>query len=299
MSTSSPALSGNTWSVSSPLFLPTLFIILWSSGYVAGKVGLPHAGPFTLIFMRFSVAALILLVVAIMTRAPWPQTLKQWMHIAVVGVLIQALQFSGLYSGMSLGVSAGVSSVIVGLMPILTTIGAVYFLGERVNRVQVLGLIVGLAGVALVMWHKIHLDGDTLAGYAAVLLALVGISSGTLYQKKFCAGMDLRTGGFIQLSVATSIVGVIGYLHEGLVVEWTPALIASSLWLSLVNSIGAISVLFLMVRRGEASRVASLFYLIPSVTALMGFAVLNETLTPLQIAGFLISASGVYLATRK
>ena len=266
---------------------------------MAGKVGLPHAGPFTLIFLRFSVAALILLMVAILTRAPWPKTLKQWMHIAVVGVLIQALQFSGLYSGMSLGVSAGVSSVIVGLMPILTTIGAVHLLNERVNRVQVLGLLVGLAGVALVMWHKIHLDGDTLAGYAAVLLALVGISSGTLYQKKFCAGMDLRTGGFIQLSVATSIVGLIGYLHEGLAVEWTPALIASSLWLSLVNSIGAISVLFLMVRRGEASRVASLFYLIPSVTALMGFVVLNETLTPLQIAGFLISASGVYLATRK
>ena len=299
MSTSTPALSGNTWGSASPLFLPTLFIILWSSGYVAGKVGLPHAGPFTLIFLRFSVAALILLVIAAVTRAPWPQTRRQWLHIAVVGVLIKALQFSGLYSGLSLGVSAGVSSVIVGLMPILTTVGAVYFLGERVNRTQVLGLIVGLAGVALVVWHKIQLDGDTLLGYGAVLLALVGISSGTLYQKKFCTGMDLRTGGFIQLAVATAIVGSIGYLHEGLAVEWTPALIGSTLWLSLVNSIGAISVLFLMVRRGEASRVASLFYLIPSVTALMGYAVLDETLTPLQMAGFLISASGVYLTTRK
>ena len=217
----------------------------------------------------------------------------------MVRVLIQALQFSGLYSGLSLGVSAGVSSVIVGLMPILTTIGAIYFLGERVNRTQVVGLIVGLAGVALVVWHKINLDVDTLAGYGAVLLALVGISSGTLYQKKFCTRMDLRTGGFIQLSVATAIVGAIGYLYEGLAVEWTPALIGSSLWLSLVNSIGAISVLFLMVRRGEASRVASLFYLIPSVTALMGYIILNETLTPLQMAGFLISASGVYLTTRK
>jgi drug/metabolite transporter (DMT)-like permease len=225
--------------------------------------------------------------------------LSDWKHIAVVGVLIQALQFSGLYSGMSMGVSAGVSAVIVGLMPILTAIGAVYFLGERVSRTQIVGLVLGLAGVALVVWNKVHLDGGSLAGYGAVLLALLGISTGTLYQKKFCSGMDLRTGGFIQLSVATAIVGVIGYLREGLTVNWTPELISSSLWLSLINSIGAISVLFLMVRRGEASRVATLFYLIPSVTALMGFAVLNETLAPLQIAGFLISASGVYLATRK
>ena len=299
MNASTPTLRWNAGGLSSPLLLPTVFIILWSSGYVAGKVGLPYAGPFTLIFLRFSVAALVLLAVALLTRAPWPKTLTEWKHIAVVGVLIQALQFSGLYSGMSLGVSAGVSAVIVGLMPILTTVGAVYLLGERVNRTQVVGLGLGLAGVALVVWNKIHLDGGSLAGYGAVLLALLGISTGTLYQKKFCSGMDLRTGGFIQLSVATAIVGVIGYLREGLTVHWTPELIGSSLWLSLINSIGAISVLFLMVRRGEASRVATLFYLIPSVTALMGFAVLHETLTPLQIAGFLISASGVYLATRK
>lgn len=299
MIASTPTTRWNTGNLSSPLLLPTIFIILWSSGYVAGKVGLPYAGPFTLIFLRFSVAALVLLTVALLTRAPWPKTLDQWKHLAVVGVLIQALQFSGLYSGMSMGVSAGVSAVIVGLMPILTAIGAVNFLGERVSRTQVFGLALGLAGVALVVWNKIHIDGGSVAGYGAVLLALLGISSGTLYQKKYCTGMDLRTGGFIQLSVATVIVGVIGYLREDLAVHWTPELVGSSLWLSLVNSIGAISVLFLMVRRGEASRVATLFYLIPSVTALMGFAVLHETLAPLQIAGFLISASGVYLATRK
>lgn len=299
MNASTPTVRWNVGNLSSPLLLPTIFIILWSSGYVAGKIGLPYAGPFTLIFLRFSVAALVLLVVALVTHAPWPKTLTEWKHIAVVGVLIQALQFSGLYSGMSMGVSAGVSAVIVGLMPILTTIGAVHFLGERVSRTQIIGLGIGLAGVALVVWNKIHIDGGSLMGYGAVLLALLGISIGTLYQKKYCTGMDLRTGGFIQLSVATAIVGAIGYLREGLAVHWTPELVGSSLWLSLVNSIGAISVLFLMVRRGEASRVATLFYLIPSVTALMGFAVLNETLAPLQIAGFLISASGVYLATRK
>ena len=288
-----------TPSVASPLGWPTVFIGLWSSGYVAGKVGLPYAGPFTLIFLRFSLAAMVLLAVSLLTQAPWPRTPRQWGHIAVVGVLIQALQFSGLYAGLSMGVSAGVSALIVGLMPIFTAVGAVAFLGERVSRRQVGGLGLGLAGVALVVAHKVRLDAGSVAGYLAVGLALVGITAGTLYQKKFCAEMDLRTGGCIQLSVATVIVGMMGYATEGLAVQWSPALIASSLWLSLVNSIGAISVLFLMVRRGEASRVASLFYLIPAVTAVMGYLVLGETLAPLQVLGFLVSASGVYLTTRR
>ncbi len=292
---SSPPLAG----LASPLFWPSIFILLWSSGYVAGKVGLPYAGPFTLIFLRFSVAAAILLAVALFTRAPWPSTPRQWFHIAMVGVLIQALQFSGLYSGLSMGVLAGVSAVIVGLMPIFTAVGAVVFLGERVTSRQILGLLLGLVGIVLVVAQKFHLDAGSIHGYLAVGLALVGITAGTLYQKRFCSSMDLRTGGCIQLGVATLIVGAIGYSTEGLAVQWTPTLVASSLWLSLVNSIGAISVMFLMLRRGEASRVASLFYLIPSVTAAMGYFVLSETLAPLQILGFAVSASGVYLATRK
>ena len=266
---------------------------------MAGKIGLPHAGPYTLIFLRFSVAAVILLLVSLVTRAPWPSHPRQWLHIGIVGLLIQALQFSGLYSGLSMGVSAGVSALIVGLMPIFTAGGALLFLDEKVNRRQVVGLGLGLAGVALVVVNKVRLDVGSSAGYLAVCLALLGITAGTLYQKKFCSDMDLRTGGCIQLTVATIVVGVLGYSQENLVVNWTPALVGSSLWLSLMNSIGAISVLFLMVRRGEASRVASLFYLIPAVTALMGYLVLGETLAPLQALGFLISASGVYLTTRK
>ena len=285
--------------IDSPLWWPSLFILMWSSGYVAGKLALPYAGPFTLIFIRFSTAALVLLAVALLTRAPWPTTRRAWMHLAVVGTLIQAMQFSGLYYGLSLGVSAGVSALIVGMMPVFTAIGAPLLLQENVTGRQRMGLVLGLAGMTLVVWHKVSLDGASPAGYLAVGLALVGITLGTLYQKKFCTGMDLRTGGVVQLGVAASIVGVLGYWHEGLAVHWTGELVASSLWLSLVNSIGAISVLFLMMRRGEASRVAGLFYLIPTVTALMGYAVLNETLSPLQALGFVGSASGVYLTTRK
>lgn len=286
-------------SVSKTLFLPALFILMWSSGYVAGKLALPYAGPFTLLFLRFSVASIILLVVAVAMGATWPKTLSEWGHLIVVGVLIQALQFSGLYYGLSMGVSAGVSALIVGMMPVFTAIGAFWFLSEKVTIRQIAGLGLGLLGVATVVSGKIDFTSGSVVAYGALLLALCGITLGTLYQKKYCANMDLRTGGFVQLTVATMIAFLLGWHNEGLSVNWTGELVGSSLWLSLVNSIGAISVLFILMRRGEASRVAGLFYLIPTVTALMGYAVLNETLSGVQAFGFFISASGVYLTTRK
>ncbi len=277
---------------------PVLFILMWSSGYVAGKIGLPHSGPFTLLSIRFASAALVLLLVALLTRAPWPGSVRAWGHLLVVGLLIQALHFSCLYLGLSLGVPAGVSALITGLMPVFTALGAVAFLGERVGAKQVAGLFIGLVGVSVVVSAKWVFDGGGPAGYLCMLAALGGITLGTLYQKKFCAGMDLRTGGCIQLGVASAVVGLLACLHETGPVHWSFELLASSLWLSLVNSIGAISLLFVMMRRGEASQVAGLFYLIPSATALMGFFCLGETLDALQVMGFVVSAGGVYLSTR-
>jgi len=282
------------------LTLPLLFIVMWSSGYVVGKVGLPFAGPFTLLFLRFGVAALILLVVALLTRAPWPASAKQYLHLIVVGLLIQAMQFSGLYTGLKLGVTAGISALIVGTMPVFTALGASLFLNEKVSTRQWCGLFGGLLGVALVVWNKFGAGAGAggLAGYGAVGLALAGITLGTLYQKKYCVGMDLRTGGFVQLAVASVIALGLSLLFEGFQVEWTPSLVFASAWLSIVNSIGAISLLFVMMRKGEASKVASLFYLIPGVTALMGYAVLGETLSVLSLAGFLVTAGAVYICTR-
>jgi drug/metabolite transporter (DMT)-like permease len=280
------------------LTLPFLFIIMWSSGYVVGKIGLPFAGPFTLLFLRFGVAALILLFVAFLTKAPWPRQMKQYGHLIVVGLLIQALQFSGLYSGLKLGVTAGVSALIVGTMPVFTALGASVFLDEKVSGKQWLGLIGGLLGVALVVGNKVGAGTAGMAGYGAVVLALAGITAGTLYQKKFCVGMDLRTGGFVQLAVASVVALFLSLKFESFSVEWTPQLVFASTWLSVVNSIGAISLLFILMRKGEASKVSSLFYLIPSVTALMGFAVLGETLSAMSIAGFVVTAGAVYICTR-
>ncbi|RNF28222.1 drug/metabolite transporter [Massilia aurea] len=277
--------------------LPFLFILMWSSGYVVGKLALPYAGPFTLLFLRFALAALVLLAIALLTRAPWPTGWKPAAHLVVVGLLMQALQFSSLYTGLKLGVSAGVSALIVGTMPLFTALGASVLLHERVNGRQWLGLAAGLGGVALVVADRI--GGATLAGLGAVSLALVGITLSTLYQKKYCSNADLRTGGCIQLTVAGIVALPLALWFEGFEVRWGMELLLASGWLSVVNSIGAVSLLFLMMRTGEASKVASLFYLVPGTTALMGFAVLGETPGAMTLAGFMVTAGAVYVCTRQ
>jgi len=280
------------------LVLPMLFILMWSSGYVVGKLALPFAGPFTLLVLRFGLAALVLLLVALFTHAPWPRQRAQYAHLVVVGLLVQALQFGGLYTGLKLGVSAGVSALIIGAMPLCTAFGAGVFLHEKVGVRQWMGLIAGVAGVLLVALGKGVAWHAGAAGIGAVVLALSGITLGTLYQKKYCAGLDLRTGGCIQLTVATAVALPLALGLEGWQVAWTPTLTLASGWLSVVNSIGAVSLLFLMMRRGESSRVASLFYLIPGTTALMGWIVLGERIGLLSICGFAVTAGAVYLCTR-
>jgi drug/metabolite transporter (DMT)-like permease len=284
--------------------LPLLFIGMWSSGYVVGKLAVPDAAPFTLLSLRFGLAALVLLLVALASRAPWPANRKQFGHLVMVGLLIQALQFAGLYTSLKLGVSAGESALIVGTMPICTALGAALLLGERPGAPQWLGMAGGLLGVLLVVWHKLEAGGGAGPGaYGAALVALGGVTLGgvtlgTLYQKKFCAGMDLRTGGFIQLTVATLVALPLSLGVEGFAVRWTPTMLFATGWLAVVNSIGATSLLFVLMRKGEAGKVASLFYLIPGATALMAFAVLGETLEPLALAGFLVTAGAVWLCTR-
>jgi len=282
------------------VLLPILFIVLWSTGYIAGKIGIAYTGPFSLIFIRFSSAAFILFLIAIVTKARWPDSWQKAGHIAVVGLLIQALQFGGVYSGLNNGVSAGISALIIGSMPLFAALGSAWLLAEKISRRQWQGLIIGLLGVALVVSNKISwLDESSLLGYFYVLLGLFGITAGTLYQKRFCADMDLRTGGVIQLGVAAILTYLLAWQNEGLVVTWSVELILSVAWLSLVNSIAAISILFLLIRKGEANQVARLFYLIPPTTAIMGWLILGEDMTAVVLLGFMVTALGVYLSTKR
>jgi len=279
--------------------LPLTFILLWSSGYVAGKLALPYVGPFTLLVLRFGLAALVLGLVSWLSRAPWPSTARAWGHLAVVGLLMQALHFSGVYYGMRLGVSAGVAGLLIGMMPLATALGGHFLLGERVGRWQMLGLAGGVLGVVLVVAGKGGGSSVSLAAVAVTLFGLLGLVAGTLYQKRFCAGMDLRSGAFVQMAVATLAAAALAGPTEGFAVHWHAELVFAMLWLSLVNSIGAFSLLFVMVRRGQAGQVASLFYLIPGVSALMGFALLGERLSLLALAGFAVSALAVLACVRR
>ena len=281
------------------LALPLLFILLWSSGYVVGKIGIPYAGPFTLLLLRFASAALIMLAVTLATGTRWPRRRAAYGHLVMVGLLIQVLQFFGLYTALKLGVTAGISALFIGTMPMLTALGAGLFLGERLGAKQWAGLLIGLLGVYMVVANKVGAGNAGAGGYLAALLGLAGITLGTLYQKKFCAGIDLRIAGSLQLSFASLVALVFAGRFEHFMVQWSGALLFASAWLSVVNSIGAISLLYILMRKGEASKVASLFYLIPGVTAVMAYAVLGETLTPLAIAGFAITGLAVYFCTRK
>jgi drug/metabolite transporter (DMT)-like permease len=277
--------------------LPLLFILLWSSGYVAGRIALPHTGPLTLLTLRFGLAAVVLLAVASVTGAPWPQQARGWAHLAVVGLLMQVLHFSGIYFALQWGLSAGVAGLLIGLMPVATALGAHLWLAEQVTRRQRLGLLGGLAGVALVIADK-PLSG-AWAAYVVAGLGLLGLVAGTLYQKRFCAHMDLRSGACIQMAVSALAVAAIAVPTEGFAIDWAPELIGAWLWLGLVNSIGAFSLMFVMIRRGQAGQVARLFFLIPGVSACLGFVLLGERLDALAVAGFALSALAVCVAAGK
>jgi len=283
--------------LSGPQALGLLFAMLWSSAWIAGKIGLEFTGPLTLLEIRFSAAALVMLLIVLLTAAPWPRRWADYGHLAVAGLLINGLTMAALYTGLSDGVSAGVSALIAGLTPLLTALVAGPFLGERVGAARWAGLAIGFLGVAMVVTNKISAASDGWEGYALTFASLGAFVLGTLYQKRFCSTMDLRTGNLVQFAVAGVALFPPAVWFEGLRVDWSQALIVSSAWLALVNSIAAISLLYFLLRRGEASRVAALFYLIPPITATLGFIVLHERLGPVALAGFALAAAGVYLGS--
>ena len=288
-----PAVPSHVWTVSAP----GLFVVLWSTGFIAAKGGLPYAGPLTFLCVRFAVVTSLMLLVALVARAPWPRPSDAG-HIAVVGLLMHGAYLGGVFTSLALGLPAGVSALIVGLQPLLTATVVGPLLGERVNARQWLGLVIGLLGVTMVLADKLAFDRATVWAIALSLIALVGITAGTLYQKRFCAHADLRTGAVIQYAAAGLAIFALALSLESLRVEWTWQFIAAFMWLSLVLSVGAVSLLYLLIRRGAAAKVASLFYLVPPFTALFAWILFGETLGALAIAGIAAAALGVALVQR-
>jgi drug/metabolite transporter (DMT)-like permease len=271
--------------------------VLWSTGFIGAKLGLPYAGPLSFLSLRFALVTAVMLAVALATRAAWPRG-REAGHAAVVGLLIQFTYLGGVFFGISRGVTAGVAALIVGIQPILTAALAGPLLGDRVRPRQWAGLALGLAGVVLVVWEKVDLAGAESGGLLAVVAALLGITFGTLYQKRYCGGIDLRSATVLQNASAGAAMLACALLFEPLRVEWTGEFLFALLWLCLVLSVGATMLLLWLIRRGAASRVASLFYLIPPVTAFMAFLLFGETLGLAAIAGMALAMAGVALVNR-
>ena len=274
---------------------PALFVLLWSTGFIGAKLGLPYAPPFTFLLVRILCVASILTALGLAAKARWPADWREAGRIAIAGLLVHGVYLGGVFAAIAHGMGAGLVALIVGLQPLLTASLAPRLFGERVGPRQWLGLVLGLIGVALVVSRKISLEG----GPAAILWALAalgGITIGTLYQKRHCGSMDLRTGAAIQYWATSLLLLALAWTMEPMHVEWTGQFAFALIWLVLVLSVGAIFLLFLLIREGQAARVASLFYLTPPVTAVMAWGLFDEPLPPVVLVGFAVVAVGVALA---
>lgn len=292
-----PSASGG-WGQEWIRAMPVLFVLLWSTGFIGAKYGLPYAEPLTFLLIRLSLVAAILGVTALVMRAPWPRPMEA-LHISVAGLLVHGVYLGGVFVAIHHGLSAGVTALVVGLQPLLVTALAGPMLGERTSRLQWLGSVLGLAGVVMVVWERLAVGTGRLDGLGLAILALAGITAGTLYQKRFCGRMDLRSGTAVQYAATSAALAVLAPLTETMEVRWTGEFIFALAWLSLVLSVGAIFLLFVLIRRGAAARVSNLFYLVPPVTALTAWALFDERLGPTAFAGMAITAIGVALAVRR
>ncbi|MEN3365277.1 MAG: hypothetical protein V7606_2551 [Burkholderiales bacterium] len=281
--------------------MPFVFVIIWSTGFIVAKFGLPYAPPLTFLMLRFVGVLAVLLPLVLLMRAPWP--VGQMRHIAVAGVLVQAGYLGGVWCAIQLGMPAGLSALIVGMQPILTAFAAP-LVGESVRGRQWIGLMFGLCGVGLVVANKITLVGLSWESIALCIFALLSITIGTLYQKRYCARFDLRTGTIIQFAASMVLVLPLAVAFEGFTpaletVQWTAGFIGALLWSVIALSIGAIFLLFALIRKSAATQVTSLLYLTPPTTAVMAWLMFGEAFTMIGMLGMVLAVIGVALVVRK
>lgn len=277
---------------------PALFVLVWSTGFLGARMGSPHAEPFTFLFLRFAVAAALFAAICLLWHAPWPKSWPEVRQALVAGALVHGLHLGGVFWAIHSGVATGTVAIIVGIQPLLTSTLAGPYLGERISPRQWLGLGTGLAGIALVVGDSITISADQGPGMAAAVLALLGLSLGTLYQKRHGAAMNLRTGSTIQLAAAALLMLPLALMLETGEINWTGEFVFALIWLVLVLSLGAFTLLYFLIRRGAAARTASLFYLIPPVVAVEAWFLFGETITVTTLIGMGLAALAVALVTR-
>jgi drug/metabolite transporter (DMT)-like permease len=278
---------------------PALFVLLWSTGFVGAKYVLPDTEPFTFLLVRLALAGALLAALAAATRSAWPATPAAWRHAAVAGLLLHAGYLGGVFWAIDRGVPAGVSAVVVSLQPVITAILVLVLLGERVGRRAWLGLVLGLAGVALVVLPGTLGDAGSVAlpaaGVAACLVALASGTAGALYQKRHGDEVPLLAGTAVQYAACTAVFAVLAPATEELRMRTTTELVLGAAWLVLALSVGAILLLLTLLRRGSATRVTSLYYLVPPATALEAWLLLDERLGAVELAGMVVAVAGVAL----
>lgn len=277
------------------LLAPGLFVFLWSTGFIGAKFGLPYAAPLSFLLVRYLLVIGLMLLLVWASKAPWPKGARLWLRIGISGLLVHAVYLGGVYLSISNGLPVGVTSIVVGLQPLLTAVGAAALLSERIVPRQWLGLILGLGGTLLVVSARIQ-GGFGLVGLPAAFAALLGITAGTLYQKRFCPSFDYRTGAVIQFVPAAAATALAMLFYEDFRVEWSTQFVLALSWLTIVLSLGAVGLLNYLIRTGTATRVASLFYLVPPCTALIAWMAFDEALSGVVMLGMALAVGGVYLS---
>jgi drug/metabolite transporter (DMT)-like permease len=276
---------------------PVVFVLLWSTGFIGARYGLPYIEPLTFLAVRMALVVVLMGTIAAAGHVALPSRSEIGRSL-LAGSLVHGLYLGGVFTAISQGVPAGISALIPGLQPILTSTIANRFMGETVTRIQWLGLALGLFGVILVLHDRnIVLAGSPL-GWIASLVSLVGITLGTLYQKRYCGGIDWRVGNLVQYIGAGLLFALGAFAFETREIHWSGELVFAIAWLALVLSIAAVGLMYWLIRRSAATGFASLFYLVPGVTALLAYLLFGERLDSVSIIGMVICAGGVVLANR-
>ncbi len=277
--------------------MPLVFVLIWSTGFIVARYGMPHAPPMKFLAMRYALSILCFLPWIVLARVAWPRTRDQWLHLAVTGVLMHAGYLGGVWAAVKAGMGSGLSSLIVGVQPVLTAIW-LSAMGAQVTRRQWGGLALGFAGLVLVVSRKFGQGAEAhLLNLSFAVFALFCITIGTLYQKRFVAPCDVRSANAVQLGAALAVTLPLALL-ETESMHWNADLAGAMAWSVLALTLGGSSLLYLLIQRGAATAVTSLLYLVPPTTALMAWVLFSEPITLVTIAGTALTAYGVSLVVR-
>jgi drug/metabolite transporter (DMT)-like permease len=272
------------------------FVSVWGTGFIASKIGLQHAAPFTFLALRFAFGIACLALIVLVARPRWPQTRADFGHVLVAGLLMHAVHLGGSHYTQYLGLSAGITAVLLSVQPLLTALIAARWMSEPLRPRQWAGIVLGLAGVALVVWHRIDIREATVGSLIAVGVALGGVTAGTLYQRAFCPQADLRSAALIQFVATFVVLAPLAWWIEGIQVRWSWALAGAIVFLVIGASILAVNALHTLMRRRQAARVASLIYLTPIFPVALELAFFGIAPGAVSTAGILITCAGVALA---